>query len=292
MRTLVRELSHEDRGSQRYLRGGWGPRGLKIYDDTYTAIRANSISEVVFPVGGLKAKVAPVLVVSNWWTTVASGQWEINTFLVYRKYIDAETVLVDFGTWVGPTVLFGAQLATKVIGIEGDPAAFAAVEYNIKANAGQEWSKRISLYANCVSDSESVVEMSSPQPGNSGSQIGGNSTDVGWTSQCYPLETILDAAGGIGPFTKLFIKIDVEGHECIIFPALEKFIQKMNVKPTFYLSLHSALNKCTQAQYEKIKEILATYPVWGAVADDGTVSQGEFSDNGRAMLATTDQLRV
>ncbi|KNC96565.1 FkbM family methyltransferase [Spizellomyces punctatus DAOM BR117] len=190
-------------------------------------------------------------------------------------------------------ILQFSQLAKATIGIEGDPAAFAEVSFNVKANAEQTWSKRITLRPFCVSDAAAQVQMESDTPGNSISHVGATPDGKnlkGWTSQCYPLETILEDAGLLIPTSKMFIKIDVEGYECTIFPVLENFLSRMAVKPIIYLSTHAHFVKCTDEQYRKMKEILSTYKVWGKVLGSGAVAQGEFLADGGAMLATDTYL--
>ncbi len=58
-----------------------------------------------------------------WWASVANQTWEPHTYRRYFQYVTPSTTLVDFGTWIGPTLLFGATRAARAFGIEGDPVA-------------------------------------------------------------------------------------------------------------------------------------------------------------------------
>lgn len=42
---------------------------------------------------------------SDFWRLLQAGKWEATTLNVFDRYIDAETVFVDVGAWIGPTTL-------------------------------------------------------------------------------------------------------------------------------------------------------------------------------------------
>jgi hypothetical protein len=46
----------------------------------------------------------------DWWDSVEGGLWERDTFVVYKTFLNANSSLIDFGAWIGPTVLYGASL--------------------------------------------------------------------------------------------------------------------------------------------------------------------------------------
>ena len=48
------------------------------------------------------------------------GNWEPTTFKVFLKYLPSCSHYIDFGTWIGPTLFFAAQLVPFALGIEGN----------------------------------------------------------------------------------------------------------------------------------------------------------------------------
>ena len=48
------------------------------------------------------------------------GNWEPTTFKVFLKYLPTCSHYIDFGTWIGPTLFFAAQLVPFALGIEGN----------------------------------------------------------------------------------------------------------------------------------------------------------------------------
>ena len=73
---------------------------------------------------------------SAYWFWVKRQRWELDTLLVFRHMLDRDTVAVDFGSWIGPTVLYAAAFAGEVWGLEADPVAYGEMVRNVAANAG------------------------------------------------------------------------------------------------------------------------------------------------------------
>lgn len=44
----------------------------------------------------------------DWWDRVETRAWEIDTFFVIYTFLNSESSYIDFGTWIGPTLLYGA----------------------------------------------------------------------------------------------------------------------------------------------------------------------------------------
>ena len=66
------------------------------------------------------------------WQEVASGAWESDTFAIFDRFLDQQHSYIDIGTWIGPTLLYGCQLARRTYGLEPDPIAFAELEANLE----------------------------------------------------------------------------------------------------------------------------------------------------------------
>ena len=69
-----------------------------------------------------------------YWQVIAQGKWEPATFRVFERFIDREHSYIDMGAFVGPTLLYGCQIARRAYGIEPDPIAYAELQQNIDGN--------------------------------------------------------------------------------------------------------------------------------------------------------------
>jgi hypothetical protein len=92
-------------------------------------ITRNAISYQVEP--GIAVHDGP-----EYWQAVSNGLWEPETFNILQHYLSKDHSYIDIGAWVGPTVLFGAQLANKCYAFEPDPVAFEALQKNLSLNSG------------------------------------------------------------------------------------------------------------------------------------------------------------
>ena len=74
----------------------------------------------------------------SYWKLVNQGKWEPETFSVFDSNINKQTLFIDIGGWIGPTTLYGAQLAKKTLSLEPDPVAFKRLEENLNLNSISE----------------------------------------------------------------------------------------------------------------------------------------------------------
>jgi FkbM family methyltransferase len=201
--------------------------------------------------------------------------WEPETRDVFFHYITARTTVLDFGTWIGPTILYAAQLARRTFGVEADPCAFATAEVNVKLNLPQyAWAHSIHLQPACVGVVDGPMKMASLDLCNSGSALGldwrkaapyrdqANRTLHEWHVQCYSLPRLF-AEWEIALDGDTFIKMDVESFECQLLPAVEAWFKSAlpagAVKPTMYLSMHGFMQRCSVEQYEAVQRLMASY---------------------------------
>ena len=61
------------------------------------------------------------------WPAVNDGTWETDTYRIFDENIDNETLVIDIGAWVGPTVLYSAQLAKKMRRLRTRPYSVSPV---------------------------------------------------------------------------------------------------------------------------------------------------------------------
>lgn len=145
-----------------------------------------------------------------------SPKWEADTFKTFLTFIPGHTHYVDFGTWIGPTLLYAAQLVETSLGVEADPVALASVTITVALNTDKVWGKAITVQPGAVgvgsTDSLTTVAviMQSAKPGNSCSGIGEWSKNCGdvkekWQVNSYKLPALLQ--NGKWSHSKLLSKL-------------------------------------------------------------------------------------
>jgi FkbM family methyltransferase len=168
----------------------------------------------------------------EFWRDFDRDEWEWETFALFDHFIRPDTVYLDVGAWIGPTLLYGASRAKQAIGFEPDPVAFGILQQNVAANANLAPTE---VHPFAISAERGRLRFGSQsKPGDSMSSAlfaGGAQT---WEVEARRLE---DFEGDWPKGARVFLKIDIEGGEYALLPALRDFIQRH--RPTIYLSLHS-----------------------------------------------------
>lgn len=185
----------------------------------------------------------------RFWKRVARGDWERETFAVFDRFIGPDTLFLDVGAWVGATALYGAQRAARCVAFEPDPVAFAALSRNLAANAGAAWLDRLQIQDCAINKDGASFTLG-------GSAEGADSMSSGlfpdsasqWTVQAMRLPDVLEAHRAPGQRT--FIKIDIEGGEYDLLPAIREVMADPSV--TAFISFHPQLLRraLSQAQPE------------------------------------------
>lgn len=161
----------------------------------------------------------------KFWRKATAGRWEPSTFEVIRRCVDAETVVLDIGAWIGPTVLFSARRAKRVEAFEPDPASVAVLRENLALNPADE--AKVSVHEAAVWTEAGARPMGNQAaPGDSTSSLLEPDAAHQWTVNCI---AAADLAEMVDPREKLFVKIDVEGAEYELLPALGPILQRPRV---------------------------------------------------------------
>jgi FkbM family methyltransferase len=143
---------------------------------------------------------------------LAAGQWEPHTFAALRDNLDAESVYIDIGGWIGIMPFWASRLARHVVIVEPDPRCreilgCLAPDYSNVTIIEGALSSRRSLRLNAVSDF-----------GNSES----TALDIGdGASLTVPGVSIEEIMRLAHPHS-VFIKIDIEGYEYRIAAEIAK----------------------------------------------------------------------
>ena len=165
------------------------------------------------------------------WDRFQGGDWEPETMAVFDHYIGPETLHLDIGCWIGPTLLYAAGRARLAVGFEPDPVAFNRLEANVAANP---LLKNVRLHRCAIAAENGELKMGSQsEPGDSMSSALFANQANHWTAPARRLE---DFAGEWPTDGDCFAKIDIEGGEFTMLPSLKDFLVAR--RATVFLSLH------------------------------------------------------
>lgn len=175
----------------------------------------------VVNLGGLAIQVNDAQ--PTFWAKVNAGTWEPETLATLAERLNAQTTFLDIGAWVGPTSLFAAARAHHVIAVEADPAALAQLRGNLALNP--ELAANITLVDRAVSPTAAPVRFGARRkPGDSmSSALFAASSDTTWSTDAV---TPAELADNIPPGTGLLIKLDIEGGEYALLPAMAALIAR------------------------------------------------------------------
>jgi FkbM family methyltransferase len=163
---------------------------------------------------------------------ILPNHWEDFTFEVLDYYLHPEKNYLDIGAWIGPTVLYAASKANHTFGIEPDPIAFEELDKNIKYNPSTE--EKITIINKALSHKSGTKKLyKRVRFGDSSSSlIPTLSEDFHHVS----VFTMKELVREFGVTNLSLIKVDIEGGEYILVPAMRSYLKKHRVP--LYLSLH------------------------------------------------------
>lgn len=207
----------------------------------------------------------------TFWDRVEAGRWENGTLAVIERFVHAGTTLLDLGAWVGPTTLLAARRGARVIAVESDPAALDQLHRNLAANPAL--AERVTVVPRAIHATAGPLTLGARRkPGDSMSSIHLADAATTWTVEAITpreLARMVDTQ-------RLFVKIDIEGAEYDLLPALEPLIERPSaqVLVSFHPKILAASRKLEQvAVAEATRQALAIFDGWRAlaVAHDGAV---------------------
>jgi FkbM family methyltransferase len=179
--------------------------------------------------------------------------WEEETYRILQRYLDSEHSYIDIGAWIGPTVLYAAQIAKKTYAIEPDPLAFKELEKNVSLNP--TFQQKISLHEKCINVTTGKVRFGTPSMGGDTiSSLRFGDSENAWIVEGITFDdfikenTITDCN---------VIKIDIEGAEAIVIPTMIQYLEKY--KPTLHLSMHPEFFNDPKKDTVKIIDVLKIY---------------------------------
>jgi FkbM family methyltransferase len=176
---------------------------------------------------------------AQFWSWFESPSWEPDTVEAIRLYVGEETACVDVGAWIGDTVLLAASRARSLVAFEPDPVARAALERNLELNPAVDF---VTVRGEALSDRNGYAYL------RFGDREGDSLTRLAairppGNDDATPV-TLLDVRSFLAEQRfqagdEVFFKLDVEGSEYEIVPAMRKFIAE--VRPHLQVSFHPNL---------------------------------------------------
>ncbi len=210
----------------------------------------------------------------------SKDDWESTTYDWFLKFLDSEHSYIDVGSWIGPTVLYGAQLAKHVYALESDPVAYKEFQENLRLNPN--FSHKVSSFQACLADESGTVKMgTSSMRGDSMSSLLFSSEEDNWEATAYSLEDLISQAG-INDCN--FIKIDIEGGECVALPVMYDYLKQH--KPSLHLSVHTPWFEDEIKGLDVIKDVAKLYKY--CFDDAGNPVDIESLPTGFYILVLTD----
>lgn len=156
----------------------------------------------------------------RFWDRWASGEWEPHTKAAIDRFVDGGT-FVDIGAWVGPTVLWAAERAGRVVAVEADPAALDMLTRNVDGLGN------VDIVAVAIGDRDGLTTIG--VGGDSMSRTG----DGDHVVRCVTVPTLW-AEHGIRDVQ--LVKVDVEGAEAEFLSGAAPFLR--DVGAPVLLSTH------------------------------------------------------
>lgn len=172
----------------------------------------------------------------EFWDWYESDSWEPDTVKVFERFLQPNDIYVDFGAWVGPTVLLAAKTASYVLCFEPDPIAREELFRNLNLNPDLGVKVSVFPYALAAKDGYALLKSIRAGGDSLSSLIHKENPKRVWTVQKLGVSSFLAL-----PQAKAatFFKIDIEGSEYTVIPAMNKYFKTS--RPSVYLALHPAL---------------------------------------------------
>jgi len=169
---------------------------------------------------------------NDFWNLMKNGDWENETFVVFDKFIDKQHSYLDIGSWIGPTLMYGAQKAKKAHGLEPDAVAFAELKANVALNSSKM--SNVVLHEVCIAPRCGSIALGADGDlGSSKTTIVVDNKRARWIVTGMTLQVFMEKHS-IEDCN--FIKMDIEGGEYRVVPETSEYLRRK--RPTLYLSLH------------------------------------------------------
>lgn len=167
---------------------------------------------------------------AQFWGLFEEGSWEPQTTALFDELLGPGCLLVDFGAWIGPTVLWAAAQGARVLAIEPDPVARGALADNVQANG---FADQVTIIAGAIDTQTGTARLFHAPVGEFGDSRS-RLSDSGVEVQTWTLPDLLTEQE-IAPEDVSLVKIDVEGYETTLCPTLGPWLAEHQIPATIEL---------------------------------------------------------
>lgn len=171
----------------------------------------------------------------TFWDKIAAGAWEPGTLAAVAARVGPGTLFLDLGAWVGPLSLYAAALGARVVAVEADPRALDQLRRNLAVNT--ELAERVTVVPRAVSPTRDPVRLGARRrPGDSMSSVLLAGAATTWSADAVTPDEL---AGMVAGGERLFVKLDIEGGEYALLPALTGILSRSDA--VLLVSLHPVI---------------------------------------------------
>lgn len=189
----------------------------------------------------------------GFWRIVNKRGFEPEYFKLLDKYLTRDSVYCDIGAWIGPTAVYAATLCKQVYAFEPDEIAYSYLLQNMRLNHIEN----IEPYNFAIAPKDGEINMAShggKQGDSMSSMINIEGNKNYFKAKAVSWENWLKEQN---PGKIDFIKIDIEGGEVEVIPAMIKFLELE--KPHLFLSIHGPYIRSVP-RIQTMLELLSFYP--------------------------------
>jgi FkbM family methyltransferase len=202
---------------------------------------------------------------------LANGKWEAHTFEALRRCVNADTVVLDIGAWIGVTPFWAAQIAKQVIAVEPDPKCLEI----LRALAPRH--PNVTVIEAALATGPEVKIHAKGWFGSSGTSALGIGTAGSTTVRGVTMDELLARVED----RPVFAKIDIEGFEFVIPREIAKLRQC--ALRGVQISLHPRLYEKSLRGPVVLRRIKAIWDTWRLVSYlQSQLGSGMLAD-GRAL---------
>lgn len=195
----------------------------------------------------------------GYWNSVENKTWQPWIFPIYDWLLDKKHCYIDFGAWVGGTVLYASRKAGHCYAFEPDPVAFNALQNNVGCNPDI---KNVTLFDTAIWTETGTISMSSNSGGlgNSDTSILLDNTDTTTEVKAIKFSDFMASTEYLKPFDIKdcnLVKFDIEGAEFFVLEDMLDFFKE--VQPSIILSAHHHRIDNPEKHMKKLTSMLSFY---------------------------------
>jgi FkbM family methyltransferase len=172
----------------------------------------------------------------KFWDWYESPEWEPDFVAILERFLRPGSVYVDFGAWIGPTVLLAAATADRILCMEPDPLARAELNRNLSLNV--DVAAKTTVFGDAIAATDGEVILSSTGEGGDSlsSVVNRRGARTTWKVPAVGILTFLERPDSQRAD---FLKFDIEGAEYEVIPAMAEHFRER--RPSIYVALHPNL---------------------------------------------------